>query len=200
MGTTGFSTSSYFLTAAITCPVPSTLTATSITNTSAVWGWSAIAGALSYNVQYRVAGTIPWTVIASPANSVIVATLTPATTYEFQVEAVCPSGELSGFSGSKTFTTTNKALLTLGSGQDNNFIIYPNPVTQYATLSYSLGTSAQVSVVIYNVLGQEVLPVVKNETQSPGSHEYSTGLLPAGIYYVKCTIGESVVTRKMVKL
>ena len=87
------------------CAVPSGLTAGSITTTSAILQWSAISNALSYDVQYRITGTSPWTTVNSSTNSFAISGLTPITTYEFQVRATCASA-VSGYTSTQTFTTT----------------------------------------------------------------------------------------------
>ena len=83
---------------------PSGLSATAITTTSATLNWSAVSGALSYNIQYRKTGTATWTSATASTNSLAVASLVAATTYEFQIQMVCSSGT-SAFTASTNFTT-----------------------------------------------------------------------------------------------
>ncbi|WP_053073337.1 GEVED domain-containing protein [Chryseobacterium sp. FH2] len=87
---------------------PTNVTINPITHNTATINWTAATNNISYVVQYRVLGTTTWT-------SVTVSTLigniplqltglTPATTYEVQVAAVC--GATPGtFTPIKTFTT-----------------------------------------------------------------------------------------------
>jgi hypothetical protein len=75
-----------------------------IGQTSAVFSWTAAAGAASYNVQYRKTGTTAWTSGSTSTTTFTASGLTAATSYEWQVQTVCSSGS-SGFTTSTTFTT-----------------------------------------------------------------------------------------------
>jgi hypothetical protein len=89
-----------------TCAVPSGLSTTAITNTSATFNWSAVAGATSYNAQYRAIGSSAWTSATTAANSFSASGLAAGTSYEWQVRSVCSSGS-SAYSASSLFTTTS---------------------------------------------------------------------------------------------
>ena len=90
------------------CQVPSGLTAGSITSGSATLGWSAVTNALSYNVQYRITGTTSWITSNSTINSKAISGLSPSSTYEFQVSAVC-SSSASNYSPPQTFITLGQS-------------------------------------------------------------------------------------------
>lgn len=89
-----------------TCNVPSGLSTTGITTTTATLNWGAVSGAVSYNVQYRVVGAGSWTSTTSTTTSKSLSGLVSATNYEWQVQTVCSAGS-SAFSGSSTFTTSS---------------------------------------------------------------------------------------------
>ncbi len=93
------------------CGTPSGLTTTAIANTTATFNWSAVSGAVSYNVQYRVSGGTTWSTGSSSASSYNATGLTAGVAYEWQVQAVCAS-ESSAFTLSATFTTTGGASCT----------------------------------------------------------------------------------------
>lgn len=60
---------------------------------------------------------------------------------------------------------------------------YPNPFNPSTTIGYGLPSPARVSVRIYNVLGEEVMPLVEGE-RAAGRHQVvfdATGL-PSGLY------------------
>ena len=78
---------------------------------------------------------------------------------------------------------------------------YPNPFNPATKIDFSIPTSSQVQLRIYNVLGQEVATLV-NETLTPGSHTvtFDASRLASGIYMYKITAGSFVSTRKMVLL
>jgi hypothetical protein len=87
-----------------TCSIPANMTTTGITSSSAAFSWSAVSGATSYNIRYRVAGTTTWTTATSTTASFNAAGLTAGTMYEWQVQTVCPGGN-SSFTTSTTFTS-----------------------------------------------------------------------------------------------
>ncbi len=108
-GNSNFSATSLFTTSGSSCGVPSGLTATNITTTSATLGWAAVQGASSYNVQYKTSASASWSASVSVAgNSYNLTGLTASTPYNFRVQAVCGSS-VSAFSASGTFTTLQGA-------------------------------------------------------------------------------------------
>jgi len=83
---------------------------------------------------------------------------------------------------------------------DLNFSIRPNPVDESALISFNLDKSNFVKITIYNVVGQEVLNLL-NSNLSAGSHSYSvqrTELGSAGVYFVKTTVGNQTMTKKLI--
>lgn len=89
-----------------TCNVPSGLSTTGITTTTATLNWGAVSGAVSYNLQYRIVGAGSWTSTTSTTTSKSLSNLVASTNYEWQVQTVCSTGS-SAFSGSSTFTTSS---------------------------------------------------------------------------------------------
>jgi hypothetical protein len=87
-----------------TCPTAAGLAASSITNTSATVSWGAATGATSYNLQYRVSGGA-WTTVNQTATSKSLTGLTAGTTYEYQVQTVCSTGN-AAYSAAASFLTT----------------------------------------------------------------------------------------------
>jgi hypothetical protein len=108
------------------CNPPTGLNASSITTTAATLGWSAAAGANSYNIQYRQTGTGTWTSTTSATTSKAISGLTPSTQYEFQVQSVC-SGGAGNFSASSNFTTS--AGSCVDNYEANNTAATATPIT-----------------------------------------------------------------------
>ncbi|MFT6850787.1 MAG: bacillolysin, partial [Sphingobacteriales bacterium] len=99
----GFSSTAAFTTSApVVCNAPGGLNATSVTYNSATLNWSAAASASSYNVRYRVSGGL-WANASASATSLSVSGLSATSSYEFQVQSDCGSGNTSAFSASATF-------------------------------------------------------------------------------------------------
>ena len=89
-----------------TCAVPSGLSTSNVTSTSADLSWNSVSGALSYNLQYKESSSATWSSsISTTSTSYSLGSLIACTSYDFKVEAVCTSLN-SGFSASSTFSTT----------------------------------------------------------------------------------------------
>jgi len=83
---------------------------------------------------------------------------------------------------------------------------YPNPFNNQTVIKYSLFKRTEVSLVIYNVLGQKVRTLVNNERQSgdvsvtwDGKDESGKDL-SSGIYFYQLRAGQFTQTRRMVLL
>jgi len=87
-----------------TCDTPTGVTASNVTTNSARISWSAVTEAQSYSFQYRKLGTNRWRTKTTPSTRVTLKNLLPATSYEYQVAAVC-STETSPYSAIQVFTT-----------------------------------------------------------------------------------------------
>ncbi len=78
---------------------------------------------------------------------------------------------------------------------------YPNPFNPVTTIRYSLPKSGVVSLIIYNLIGEEVLRLV-DEEQTAGYHKitWDASNMASGIYFYRLQAGDFVLTRKMVLL
>jgi hypothetical protein len=104
-----YSAASTFNTASASCATPSGLTASAITTTTATLGWTAVAGAASYNVQYKLSSASSWTTVTASTNSRALTGLVTGSTYNYQIQTVCSSSSSSSYSTAATFTTTAAA-------------------------------------------------------------------------------------------
>ncbi|MBL0069827.1 MAG: T9SS type A sorting domain-containing protein [Chitinophagaceae bacterium] len=91
---------------AAACGNPTGLLSSSITNTSATVSWTAVSGALSYDVDYKATSSGTWINAATATTSTTVglAGLVQGTTYDWRVRATCSGG--SGSYVQAQFTTT----------------------------------------------------------------------------------------------
>ena len=76
---------------------------------------------------------------------------------------------------------------------------YPNPFNPSTTIEYSLDRPTQVNLVIYNLLGQQVISLL-NDNKSTGNYSitWDASGYPSGIYFAKLISGEKDETIKMV--
>jgi hypothetical protein len=77
---------------------------------------------------------------------------------------------------------------------------YPNPFNPSTIIGYSLPKNANVSLRIFNTLGQEVA-LLLNEQRSPGYYQVQWNAnVPSGIYFYRLQAGEFVEMKKMILL
>jgi hypothetical protein len=87
------------------CGTPGSLSATSITTTSATLSWSAVSGATSYNLQYKTSSSSTFTTVNTASTSYGLSGLTSATSYNYKVQAVCSTS--GSYSSLASFTTAS---------------------------------------------------------------------------------------------
>jgi hypothetical protein len=77
---------------------------------------------------------------------------------------------------------------------------YPNPFNPSTIISYAVPRSANVSLRVFNTLGQEVASLV-NELKEAGYHRVTWNAnVPSGIYFYRLQAGEFTETKKMILL
>jgi hypothetical protein len=78
---------------------------------------------------------------------------------------------------------------------------YPNPFNPSTRIKYQVSSISHVSLVVYDVLGNEVATLV-NEEKPSGSYEVSfdASMFASGIYYYRLTVGTYAETKKMILL
>ncbi len=164
-GVSGFSALDNFSTLAQpVCNMPNGLNITGATLTDATLSWTAVAGVQGYNVRYRLSGNATWTEVYSSTPSLTVSSLTPATTYECQVQTVCTGGDKSYFCKPASFNTLSAsgcnviptALSAVSSSATSALLSWIGGVddgTGYAAYSY---------VVQYRVAGTQTWSVTNS--------------------------------------
>lgn len=77
----------------------------------------------------------------------------------------------------------------------------PNPFTESATLQYELSEAGPVEINLYDATGQLVQAVEKTDSRDPGQYEAKVegDDLPAGVYFLHLTTGQSHKTFALVK-
>jgi len=115
------------------CVVPTGLSSASITASSAVISWAAVSGAISYDVQYRIAGGT-WSQGNVTGTSANFTGLVAGTVYEWAVRTNC-SGSSSAFSGTATFTTLAAVSCTNDSYEANETFATAKTLSVNSTFS-----------------------------------------------------------------
>ena len=107
-GSSAFTSSTNFTTSSVPCNVPTGMNTTAVSTSSATFNWTAVSGATSYSISYRLTGTTGWTTSSTASVFYNASGLTANSIYEWQVSTTC-SGGSSAFTGSVTFTTSSPA-------------------------------------------------------------------------------------------
>jgi hypothetical protein len=78
---------------------------------------------------------------------------------------------------------------------------YPNPFNPSTTIHYTLPAALQVTLTVFNTLGQQVAAPV-DEFQGAGSHEAHFGGegLASGVYFYRLKAGDLVATKRLILL
>ena len=75
---------------------------------------------------------------------------------------------------------------------------YPNPFNPTTTINYSVENAGQVTISVYNLMGQKVAELV-NESKAAGSYNvtWNAANAASGMYYYRLESGGQTMTRKM---
>jgi hypothetical protein len=75
---------------------------------------------------------------------------------------------------------------------------YPNPFNPITNIAYSIPENGLVTLIIYDLLGREIIVLVKEEKQPGNYHvEFNGSQLSTGVYLYKLQLGQTVINKKM---
>ena len=172
------------------CDVPTNLHTTAVENEAISIAWDANANMTSWNIQYRpVGGTLA--TATTNTNSYTISGLTGLTTYEIQVQANCGDGNLSDWTSAITVQTTNVGVENY---LINRIALYPNPAKEYVDIRVDENINVT-GMEVYDVYGKLIntVKVVENPTR------INVSGLANGMYFVRVTTEEGIVTKSFVK-
>jgi hypothetical protein len=149
-------------------------------------------------------GFSDWTIITTSNNHKQLTGLFPGTTYEWRVRSICnlQGVTTSAWSVKQTFTTATSLQANGKSlpGRENTIdAVYPNPVAQSATVSFTLSKASPVKISLLD-MQNKFLKVIANGDFTAGNHKinFSRGSLSAGTYIVQVKTGEGILTKKII--
>jgi Zn-dependent metalloprotease len=120
--------------AAPACNAPTGLVSSGITASQATFTWAAVSGAVSYNVQYKPAGSSTWpAAINTAATNYGVSGLTSSTLYDWRVGTVCSLN--SSVYSSAQFTTSTASGCNVPTGLNTTGIGNTGAVLNWAAVS-----------------------------------------------------------------
>lgn len=123
-----------------------------------------------------------------------------------------PAGDLNWFPSMKTLFDAGGAV---GVTDNPNFVPveytlnqnYPNPFNPTTNISYSLPKAANVTIAVYNSIGQEIALLINNQAQNAGKHQItwngkdaSGKVVATGVYFYQMKTNEFSMTKKMLLL
>ncbi|MDQ7916425.1 fibronectin type III domain-containing protein [Mesonia sp. MT50] len=175
------------------CAAPSDIVVDPITDATADVSWTENGTAVEWEIEYGEPGFAPGTGTVVQDNDGTLGetleNLSPETTYDVYVRAICADGTQSDWTAVETFTTDE---FSVNNSNFQNFSYYPNPVK--ANLSLKAGLEIE-KVSVYNLLGQEVIVLNPNSLNA----KIDLSRLQAGPYMLRVSINGDIKTFKVIK-
>lgn len=188
------------------CGVPSALTSSAITSSSATISWTAGSNAVSYLVEYKTSAATTWTTAAAATTSTSVSLtgLTASTTYNWRVTTNCSASTSTAATASFTTTAvasgcaaafepneTQAAAAAITSGVTNSAAISSTTDIDY----FKITTSAS-SNIVYNLVGPSGVDFdlyvynsagtqIGSGTSATATETVTLNTQAAGTYYIK---------------
>ena len=205
-GASGFSAAQFTTTAAFVCNAPSGLSSSAITSSGGTVSWTAVSGAASYAVDYKLNTSSTWTSAATATTSppVVISGLSASSLYDYRVSTNCGTNGASGFSAAQfttiaasvcgtafepNETTTTAAIISSG-------VVNSAAITTTTDIDYFKITTTGTSNIVYNLVGPSGVDFDLTIYNSAGTQlsaasgatateTISLTSQPAGTYYIK---------------
>ena len=172
------------------CATPTGVTTSNITKESITVSWDNVEG-VTWHVQYRqVNGT--FASADASTNSYVITGLIPETTYEIQVQADCGNGNVSAWSEMVTATTLPDAV---NNYLENSVVLYPNPAKEVINVQCTMNEWNGATIEVLDVYGK-LLQTLKADSEIT---QINVSNLANGMYFVRMTTEQGVVTKRFVK-
>ena len=176
----------------ITCEVPTNLDTVAVYNESITITWTDNADASHWKVRYREVGG-DWITETVTATTFFITGLNGHTTYEIQVQAVCDEEDLSEWTPVLTVVTKDVGIPTW---LESRVTLYPNPTHEVVNVQCTMyNVQLDGDIQLFDVYGKllQIVPITSEITA------INVSGLAAGMYFVRVTTGEGMVTKTFVK-
>jgi PKD repeat protein len=186
------------------CQIPTGLTHSFISTTSALVSWNPVPGVVKYKIQYGLATPnttwYPKSTLA-PSTSILITGLNPSTEYKWKVRSICPS-EKTVFSPLDRFTTAalkQDNMLDPANGF-SVFEVYPNPNDGHFIIDLSLGSKQNETAIlqITNLIGQTIYEEKVSLTDGILWKEIDLPDYQKGVFMLRVMVNEVTFTKKLV--
>ncbi len=205
-GASGFSAAQFTTSAPFVCNAPTGLTSSAISATGATVSWTAVTGAVSYSVDYKLSTATTWTsaATASTTTSVVISGLAATSLYDYRVSTNCGANGASGFSAAQ-FTTIAVSVCgtafepnetTATAAAISSGVVNSAALTTTIDIDYFKITTTATSNIVYNLVGPSGvdydLTIYNSAGTSVGSAATTSSTetvsitnQAAGTYYIK---------------
>jgi parallel beta-helix repeat protein len=179
----------------ITCHDP-VLAVNSITANHALVYWDTVKTAAQYEYIVSQDPNPPLHATITTNNAVLASGLLPATQYWAHVRSHCNNVySISPGWTTITFTTLQATDVNNVSGNDNEILVYPNPVKDVLTVQVADKMEGTANVAIADIAGKILRTVLITKQKT----EINVSGLPSGLYFVKYTNDRKTVVTKVHK-
>jgi len=180
------------------CAIPSALSATNITSSSALLNWNG--GSVSnFEIEWGLPGFVlgAGIPVSCSSNSYSLTGLGANTAYSYYVRSVCGASNTSLFSGPYSFTTNSLSATGINVNTISDIVsIYPNPTN--GTFNITLNQKADHAIIIVmDVLGNIVEEVKIEEGNTIHETVHLKGSAK-GIYFVQIKNANSTAVKKII--
>ncbi len=129
------SNANFTITAGTSCAAPTGLASSGITTSAATVSWTAVSGAVSYDVDYKLTSSGTWTNAATATTSITanISGLTASTIYDWRVRTNCSSAS-SSYTAAQ-FTTTATAVCNAPAGLNASAITSSSATVSWTAVS-----------------------------------------------------------------
>lgn len=172
-----------------TCDAPANLQVFNITANSAMVKWTAGGDETTWVVEHKLQSANDWQTQNVSDTLATLDNLNPSSTYQVRVKAVCEDLESDYIA---TLFITSVGVCDMAYAQ--NILLMPNPADDHIEL-YIKGNVLFEAVDIYNAMGQWIQRIPLQDQHASISLEHIT----SGLYFVRLSSEQGVVTKKFIK-
>ena len=182
------------------CTAPINLFANNITTVSAVIGWDAVPGALSYEYGVRIIGVTGWVYYTTNTNTLTLSGLSPGKQIRLRVRAICANdgSNTSPFSSTYIFNTPSSRLPDdVVSNSITELNIYPNPSLGIVNINFIANEKEDVYLNIRNSYGKTIY--VDRKKQFIGTYSKVLDLegYSKGVYYIQLFSNKKIINKQI---